>query len=139
MGPSPSCARSVSRFADRGRRGGGGPGGPRAECGLHRAAPARLHDSLSGCAQPLPLVLPVPSVVTAAPPAPLTVAPGECPVGLGGGEDAAGGLLAVAAVLWVAVALWTGLLLGFLALWWGAESLLGDGTVETDCTVALSC
>ena len=84
-------------------------------------------------------MVPVPSVVTAEPPDPLTVVTGECTVGLVGGEDAAGGLLAVAEVLWVAVALWTGLLLGFLALWWGAESLLGDGTVDTDCTVALSC
>ena len=93
--------------------------------------------------QPLPLVVPVPLLVTADPPDPMMVVTVACDAGAAGGDEAGGGVLWVAGaagVPWVAgAALWAGLGLGlvFLAGWRGATSFAGEGTVATAATVAL--
>lgn len=94
-------------------------------------------------------MVPVPLLVTAEPPDPLTVGGADW-VGAddtgadGGGVLVAGGCEVATlwvAVLWAAVVvLWAaGLLLAFLAGWWRTTSLEGDGTVATELTVALPC
>lgn len=95
-------------------------------------------------AQPLPTVVPVPLVVTAEPPEPLTGGGADC-VGADDPDDDGGGVLLTAgdvvAVLWVGVVVLctAALLLAFLAGRWRTTSLEGDGTVAIEVTVALLC